>query len=515
MKLETGAAYIYRENNQRFVPVKYSVSGRDLGSTVAEAQKVIADKVPMPPGYRIEWTGEFGALVEAQKRLAVIVPLSLLLIMMLLYSLFNTIRDSLLALAGIPFAVAGGILGLYVAGLNFSISAAIGFISLFGVSSMDGILLVSYIRKNMVEGLERDEAIILAGETRMRQIFMTGLSACIGLVPAALSTGIGAQVQQPLGMRGGGRHVAVADLQPAGDPDAGSHGDAGARGRGAGGPSGDRAHRRDGVDGGALVVRRRHRTRPVAGVPYGGLTASAGAVSLQGRSRHAACTEGNHCLRVAMSLPARLIEGYEAFRSNRLPAEQSRYRDLAEQGQSPEIMVIGCCDSRVSPEVIFDARPGELFVVRNVANLVPPYSPDGTYHGVSAALEFAVGALRVKHIVVLGHARCGGVRAFAEDSAPFSPGDFIGKWMSLIAPAAEKLGPRGDSPPADYLARLEQASIVNTLGNLLTFPRLRKLIERGRVTLHGAYFAVATGELLVLDPQSGRFVAAATGVVRA
>jgi heavy metal efflux system protein len=196
--LETGAAYIYRENNQRFVPLKYSVRGRDLGSTVAEAQKVIAEKLPLPAGYRIEWTGEFGALVEAQKRLAVIVPLSLLLIMMLLYSLFNSIRDSLLALAGIPFAVAGGILGLYVAGLNFSISAAIGFISLFGVSSMDGILLVSYIRKNMAEGLERDEAIILAGETRMRQIFMTGLSACIGLVPAALSTGIGAQVQQPL-----------------------------------------------------------------------------------------------------------------------------------------------------------------------------------------------------------------------------------------------------------------------------------------------------------------------------
>ena len=199
VRLETGAAYIYRENNQRFVPIKYSVTGRDLGSTVAEAQTVIAEKVPLPPGYRTEWTGEFGALVEAQKRLAVIVPLSLLLIMMLLYSLFNTVRDSLLALSGIPFAVAGGILGLYVAGLNFSISAAIGFISLFGVSAMDGILLVSYIRMNMEEeGLERDEAIIQSGQTRMRQIFMTGLSACIGLVPAALSTGIGAQVQQPL-----------------------------------------------------------------------------------------------------------------------------------------------------------------------------------------------------------------------------------------------------------------------------------------------------------------------------
>jgi len=209
-----------------------------------------------------------------------------------------------------------------------------------------------------------------------------------------------------------------------------------------------------------------------------------------------------------MSLPPRLIEGYESFRTGRLPAEQSRYRELAEHGQSPEIMVIGCCDSRVSPEVIFDARPGELFVVRNVANLVPPYSPDGEYHGVSAALEFAVGALRVKHIVVLGHAHCGGVRAFAEDHAPLSPGDFIGKWMSLIAPAAEKLGPRGDMSPSDYLVRLEQASIANTLDNLSTFPRLRHLIERGHVILHGAYFGVATGELSMLDPQSGRFVPA-------
>jgi heavy metal efflux system protein len=198
VKLETGAAYIYRENSQRFVPLKYSVRGRDLGSTVADAQRVIAEKVPLPPSYRMEWTGEFGAMVDAQKRLAVIVPLSLILIMMLLYSLFNSMSHSLLALSGIPFAVAGGILGLYVAGLNFSISAAIGFISLFGVSSMDGILLVSYIRKNLEEGLPRDEAIVLAGETRMRQIFMTGLSACIGLVPAAISTGIGAQVQQPL-----------------------------------------------------------------------------------------------------------------------------------------------------------------------------------------------------------------------------------------------------------------------------------------------------------------------------
>ena len=142
-----------------------------------------------------------------------------------------------------------------------------------------------------------------------------------------------------------------------------------------------------------------------------------------------------------MHLPKRLIDGYECFRSGRLPREQSRYHDLAENGQSPETMLIGCCDSRVSPDVIFDARPGELFVVRNVANLVPPFSPDDAYHGVSAALEFAVQVLRVKHIVVLGHAQCGGIKAFAERNEPLSPSDFIGKWMSMIAPAAAAIGP--------------------------------------------------------------------------
>lgn len=199
VKLEPGAAYIYRENSQRFIPLKYSVRERDLGSTVAEAQDRIARNVPLPQGYSLEWSGEFGALQEARQRLIVIVPLSLAIIMMLLYSLFNSVRDSLLALSGIPFAVAGGVLGLYVSGLNFSVSAAVGFISLFGVSAMDGILLVSYIRKNLVEhGMGSEQSIIVAGETRMRQIFMTGLSACIGLVPAAVSTGIGSQVQQPL-----------------------------------------------------------------------------------------------------------------------------------------------------------------------------------------------------------------------------------------------------------------------------------------------------------------------------
>jgi len=205
-----------------------------------------------------------------------------------------------------------------------------------------------------------------------------------------------------------------------------------------------------------------------------------------------------------MQFPQRLIDGYGEFLSQRLPHEQSRFRELAETGQRPEIMVIGCSDSRVSPEVIFDARPGELFVVRNVANIVPPYAPDQRAHGVSAALEYGVIALKIKHIVVLGHARCGGVKAFAEDADPLSPGDFIGNWMRLMAPAAAKT-PRGGLSAADYLRRLEQANVVNSLDNLMTFPQASRLTERGDVVLHGAYFGVATGELSVLDRVSGEF----------
>jgi carbonic anhydrase len=206
-----------------------------------------------------------------------------------------------------------------------------------------------------------------------------------------------------------------------------------------------------------------------------------------------------------MTFPQRLIDGYGAFANGRLQSEQHRYRELAEHGQTPEIMVIGCCDSRVSPEVIFDARPGELFVVRNVANLVPPFETQGAYHGVSAALEFGVAALKVKHIVVLGHAHCGGVKAFAEDAEPLSPGDFIGRWMSLMAPAAEKVGPRGSRSREEYIEQMEKASIVNTLDNLMTFPRVRTLVERSAILLHGAYFGVASGELSVLDKETGEF----------
>ena len=207
-----------------------------------------------------------------------------------------------------------------------------------------------------------------------------------------------------------------------------------------------------------------------------------------------------------MAFPQQLIDGYSAFLRARLPEEQNRFRALSEGGQSPEIMVIGCCDSRVSPEVIFDARPGELFVVRNVANLVPPYTPDGAQRAVSAALEFAVQALRVKHIVVLGHAQCGGIRAFAEEGEPLSPGDFIGRWMALIAPAAKAVGPRGDLPMSEYLSRLEHASVLKTLDNLMTFPCVNILVERGKLQLHAAYFGVAAGTLAVLDRERGEFV---------
>jgi carbonic anhydrase len=206
-----------------------------------------------------------------------------------------------------------------------------------------------------------------------------------------------------------------------------------------------------------------------------------------------------------MSFPKRLIDGYSAFLSERLPHEQARFRELAEHGQKPEIMVIGCCDSRCSPELIFDAGPGEVFISRNIANLVPPYTPDAAQRSMSAALEFAVQALKVKHIVVLAHAQCGGIRAYAEEAEPLSPGDFIGNWMSIIEPAAKAVGPRGERPFEEYVTALEQMSAVKTLDNLMTFPYVRRRVEAGEMQLHAAYFGVATGDLSIYDPATGRF----------
>jgi cobalt-zinc-cadmium resistance protein CzcA len=198
ISLDTGASYIYHETIQRLIPIKFSVRGRDLGSTVAEAQERIKRNIKLPTGYRMIWAGEFEDLQLAQKRLSVVVPLSLVLILALLYGLFNSLRDSLLTLSGIPFAIGGGILALYFTGLPFSISAAIGFISLFGVSVMNGILIITYYHQTRLGGMTSLDAMAHAAEQRMRPMLMTALSACIGLLPAAVSHGIGSQVQRPL-----------------------------------------------------------------------------------------------------------------------------------------------------------------------------------------------------------------------------------------------------------------------------------------------------------------------------
>jgi len=206
-----------------------------------------------------------------------------------------------------------------------------------------------------------------------------------------------------------------------------------------------------------------------------------------------------------ITFPQRLLDGYRTFRTQRLPIEQSRYRELSERGQSPEAMVIGCCDSRVSPEVIFDAGPGELFVVRNIANLVPVYQPDSAAHGVSAALEYGVSVLRIRHIVVLGHAQCGGIRAFIDKIEPLSPGDFIGKWMAMFIKPGEIVEQREHETMQDFTVRIEKAAVFRSLENLMTFPFVRTAVERGELLLHGAYFGVAEGSLFVLDKTAKEF----------
>jgi len=204
--------------------------------------------------------------------------------------------------------------------------------------------------------------------------------------------------------------------------------------------------------------------------------------------------------------PADLLEGYQRFRGGRLPAEQARLRELAETGQRPAAMLIGCCDSRAAPETIFDAGPGQLFVLRNVANLVPPYEPDGGHHSTSAALEFAVQVLRVRHVVVMGHGRCGGIAAALDPAGePLSPGDFIGKWMGLLKPSAEKIAGSDGMTPDERQMALERISIRNSIGNLRTFPCVAELERRGKLALHGAWFDISTGQLWVMEAETGEF----------
>lgn len=204
--------------------------------------------------------------------------------------------------------------------------------------------------------------------------------------------------------------------------------------------------------------------------------------------------------------PAKLLDGYRAFKAQQFTNERDRYRQLAERGQKPSTLIIACCDSRAAPETIFNTLPGEIFVVRNVANLVPVYEPDGHYHSTSAALEFAVQSLKVEQIVVLGHGRCGGIKAALDPATePLSPGDFIGKWMELLAPAAEATKANEWMTGAERQRALERISIRYTLANLRTFPCVSILEEKGRLTLHGAWFDIAEGDLWVMDPETGDF----------
>lgn len=192
--------------------------------------------------------------------------------------------------------------------------------------------------------------------------------------------------------------------------------------------------------------------------------------------------------------------------SVRYEAEKQHYRSLAREGQAPETLMIACCDSRAAPETIFNAAPGELFVIRNVANLVPPYSPDGEFHSTSAALEFAVQSLKVKHIVVMGHGRCGGIKAALDPNMkPLSPGDFIGKWMSMVAPAAETVAQSAMLTAGERQTALERISIRFSIANLRSFPCVSILEGKGRLSLHGAWFDISTGELWTMDPQTGDF----------
>jgi carbonic anhydrase len=201
-----------------------------------------------------------------------------------------------------------------------------------------------------------------------------------------------------------------------------------------------------------------------------------------------------------MPLPVRLLDGYKSFREGRFQDESERYRKLGEGIQKPRIMIIACCDSRAAPETIFDTGPGEIFVMRNVANLVPPYAPDGKHHATSAAIEFAVLSLNVSSVVVMGHGRCGGIKAVVEGGDPLSAGDFIGQWMRDVHDVAEAV--RHDHNAPDLQTAVEHASVEHSLANLRTFPWLRMRENKGELSLHGAWFDIALGELHTYDEES-------------
>lgn len=199
-----------------------------------------------------------------------------------------------------------------------------------------------------------------------------------------------------------------------------------------------------------------------------------------------------------------LIEGYRRFREGRFQEQRQRLSELAAQGQAPKALIIACCDSRVDPQMIFDTGPGDLFVIRNVANLVPPYHPNADYHGTSAALEFGITVLEVPDVVVMGHGGCGGVRALLQGSP--TQGDFIGRWMDIVSEDVKRTCCCGADPADPEVQRAAELEVVRrSLANLTTFPWVRERVADGRLRLHGAFFELASGTLLWLGPPSNEF----------
>jgi carbonic anhydrase len=205
------------------------------------------------------------------------------------------------------------------------------------------------------------------------------------------------------------------------------------------------------------------------------------------------------------SFPQALIDGYAAFIRGPYAEAEGKYKRLAREGQAPIAMVIACCDSRAAPETIFDAGPGELFVLRNIANLVPPFEPGAGQHGTSAGIEFAVNALQISDIIVLGHGRCGGIRWALGPGEPLAQGDFIGKWMSMIAPVTEQVATYSFMTAAERETALERLSVRNSIRNLKSFPYIKAKEAEGKLRLHGAWFDISTAELWVMDPKTGDF----------
>ena len=203
-----------------------------------------------------------------------------------------------------------------------------------------------------------------------------------------------------------------------------------------------------------------------------------------------------------MPLPNRLLEGYANFRQGRFVSEAERYLKLGESTQNCSVMMIACCDSRAAPEIIFDAGPGEIFVVRNVANLVPPFTPDGGHHATSAALEFGVLSLGVRDIVVMGHGRCGGIHAAIQATSPLSHTDFIGSWMRAIKDVAQAVPHEEGTNAEKYERHIERVSIEHSIANLRTFPWIRMKENRRELALHGAWFDISMGELHAYDEKA-------------